>query len=1137
MIINPTRILSSKFIDFVKRVGLMSCILVISSSMQPSNLQAQESLQVLKKKLFDSQRMGTHKKTISILEQMLTDGHFSKERYKKLVDLHFYLKDDEKALKIMKQMAEWANDAKTWELYSDLLLWKKKNAEGLEALKKSQSMDKSNETLYVKLANTLEYQGDVKRAEAIWRNLYKKKKKAMKIGESLTNFLLRNAKVNEALILLEELKKANNGFTSPQLQALYIKVLVWSGKSGNAFIELNNLDLKTLSEKEQDYFYNVDYFFTLALQGGNLDLANEIMRGQQQRGKDIWLKTIQISVVLGEPEYSRGLINDEIDSKGETLELLKLLYETYEAERDKEQMVSTIEKILARDYKNSIWLERLIKYYLLEQKYERGIDLFEDIIDEHDDADYIRFNLARLYLANGDYDDFEEILEQIHSEIFRIGVISLKIQLAALREDFPKLYELTVIYSKLFSKEAPEAQAGYQQKKENTPEYKEKERFWEEEEPQDIYVALLTELTALAERLGYIDNKEEHGRTLYVTLSARYKNFPTKKRLYGLILSGAKYATPVEHEKDILMAIKISRTPFFLTHYYRFLRSKKRLVEADVVYEEFKNMKKTLQDEKYFAEKTYKLVPTEFSKRLFQNVLLTDARYYNGLKQLGLIGVVSKNFDEAIRFFEQYIEVDPFDSEILFMLGEAHYTKRDNDLAVTYFQKTIDLLSGIDRSYSDNERLGLAYLRLEKYDKSIQSIKAGLKQNPKSKSLKLNMMTVLGSMARWQEMLDYIDEQNLEALEPLLAGLNTFVARNRLGELREAEIKIEKLNEKFPRNREVVSTLAYFLIQHGDDLKAKKYFEEAMKLPPINKEMVHDYKATRWMFADTLKMNLNLINSDTSENKLYSIENTVLVSDRDKVNIHVENFVGTPGSGSLSEISQNTYVLSYLGDPVGKREYTISLFKQKNIGTMFSYGDGKLDYYYQISLFKNRPDQDSYSYIAAETLQSGYSLEGSYQLTRLRQTYVLSLGDSTYNFIENQSILNKTIRKISELSISSVGGVVTQTLLKFPHSLELAISQQNKAVSNDTSLLFTNQQETSLKATFVKHWNKEILSEAQIGIGKEIENEKDLKLFRLKITYDNNPIQIVGEYQFQNESFTASATNTTTVSISGVMSF
>ncbi|MBU3918198.1 hypothetical protein KKA14_21925, partial [bacterium] len=626
------------------KVSLTSLILLFFLCISPYQLKAAKpTLEFLNIKYSEYQSKSDYQGMARVLKKMIDLGYKSVERYKQLGDLYFYIKMDEEALDVFREQAKWANTVETWVNLSNLLIWKQKNKEGINALEKAYQLAPDDDKLTEKLAGVYEFQKMIKQAEQVWLELYNQKGKSVQAGRQVVEFYLRNSMVLQAREVMDELYKKDTDLAgSAELKILDMKINAWTSRPEDAFKAMQRLDIKTIPEKD------LDYSFKLALYGGDLIFAEKVLLRFKEIGKDVWNQELELSFIKGNPSETRELIEERIDDKGKNIELVKALYETYRAERKIEGEIDSLEELLQLDYKNSKWHELAMKYYIYYQKHDRGIDVFEDIVDDHEDAQLAVINLCRLYLAGQKYENFEEMIALVTDKSMVPLARELRFQEAYLVDDREKIFNATLDILKYIPNISPEEMVE-KLKQEQHPNSEPDESL-----PNDRYLELTTNLSDLANELGWVKETAEYGRTAYLILKSRYAKYPTKDRLRQLIYWGTDFGSVEERTTDFVEGNKhFSDTEFYL-QYYRFLMNQDKFELADAMLKKLFASPTNMEESYQAVEHTFGFVSYNLSKKLFQNIITQDPNYSMGLKRLGQIAHYTDNYLEAAFYLEKY---------------------------------------------------------------------------------------------------------------------------------------------------------------------------------------------------------------------------------------------------------------------------------------------------------------------------------------------------------------------------------------------------------------------------------------------------------------------------------------------------
>ena len=1062
-----------------------------------------------------------------ILEQMLANGYKTVERYKQLGDIYFYIKNEKKALDTFRKQAKWANTSKVWENLSDLLLWKLKNKEGRLALEKALSMDPKNEKLLIKMAGVYEYHKLADKALKIWEQLYKNSNHSLEIGQKFVEFYLRNGKTKEGEKLLEELQQKHGEFDDEKMKIIYLRVLIWNNKGKEALNHLLTIDDEALPEDL------LEYLFTLTVQGGAMDYSEKIIDRMKEGGKDVWSKQLQVYMAMGAMERLRELINEKISDEGESKELLQLLYESYRSERNVEKEIEVQERAIKLDPQNHTWQQNLIQYYIYHQKYDQGISLFEDLVDDHETLDDLKINLAKLYYISSNLEQFEETLQKVKDPKLEQTVAEMELEYANLTNDDAKQFDAlkkvaTLLKNKLdaYQVKKQKAAAAEKAKKKKAKKEKEKglaEEYYQkstEEEEQEAenasnelyYLDLLAAIAETAIRVEKYDERAKFGRMHYEAVLQYYQQKPDATRLKKVIFSGINYANAEEQEKNLIEGIEKFPEHFFFLHYFRFLMREKRNSEADEILKLLKENSKTLPEQKLTAEHTFGFLKNEKSKELFSNLMLKDPNYITGLKRLGQISLYTKKYESAIFYFEKYLRFSPHDAEILFSMAEAQTNRHYYSEAEEAFERVIELLDHPKRQLYEDELLAISYMRLGEPEIALGIIQKARKVDPKSESLALNEMETLAILEDWQGVLDRIVDENLEKTDPLRVGIIKQQALEELGRGEEGLAVLEELYKKYPKDKELLTVFAYYYSRTGNYHKALGYFGLAKNQPPLYEELNQDYRRLKRRYTSLAGINSTINTATDSQQSKHRVYGELLVGTTDKVGLQVQQYSGKEKTGEQRSTSKTMIDLGYYGDLPGTQRYEAHLITQKSAGLLARYEFQLSFIRSQLTLFYNTPSYDSLGLVLAEAHVNGYQVSLGFQLDRLRQSYLFSYKSRNYSMLdidENEVATNESVTEAA----------ITQSLFSYPNLLSFYASYTQGKTSGDETFLVVDQEQIEGKVSFSRNWNQYFLTTVEYFQGIEKEASKEYSGWAAAVDFREDDWLFTGYYRSISEKY------------------
>jgi arylsulfatase A-like enzyme/predicted Zn-dependent protease len=109
-------------------------------------------------------------------------------------------------------------------------------------------------------------------------------------------------------------------------------------------------------------------------------------------------------------------------------------------------------------------------------------------------------------------------------------------------------------------------------------------------------------------------------------------------------------------------------------------------------------------------------------------------------------------FDDAERFVLDYLKAGFQDSQLLYLLGNMNYLRKNYDKAIGYFEQC---LAENPRSASSHNGLAAIYITRDDLPKAEEHLRAALIINPRLQSLRYNMAQLLEKQNRFPEAADY----------------------------------------------------------------------------------------------------------------------------------------------------------------------------------------------------------------------------------------------------------------------------------------------------------------------------------------------------------------------------------------------
>ncbi len=248
---------------------------------------------------------------------------------------------------------------------------------------------------------------------------------------ALTRFYIRNGKLKEAVPLTRELQEQNALSVAEQIEAL--NLYIWTSKTSFAIQTLSAIPIEKLPHEQ------LSVYFDLAVFGGHLPKAQEIMnRWRIRPPPDFLKKEMDFAILQGDTRNAVTLLKEEIQQKGESIELLGELYELYESDHDNLNTIETVERIVLIDPNNQEWLNKAINYYTFHQEFERASAFFAKLFATNP-APHIRKPLIWSLIEQQKGKQAQNLLETTPTEQWDLAFEQLAIDAGYLTQDYQYL--------------------------------------------------------------------------------------------------------------------------------------------------------------------------------------------------------------------------------------------------------------------------------------------------------------------------------------------------------------------------------------------------------------------------------------------------------------------------------------------------------------------------------------------------------------------------------------------------------------------------------------------------------------------------------------------------------------------------
>lgn len=279
--------------------------------------------------------------------------------------------------------------------------------------------------------------------------------------------------------------------------------------------------------------------------------------------------------------------------------------------------------------------------------------------------------------------------------------------------------------------------------------------------------------------------------------------------LFGFLFTAFLYATIEEYKKAVELDSNnvIKRYNLGLAYYNECIGGNQTLCDSAI-----EAMKKTLETNLSDKESHLKVDATALQ--------ILGILYYN----------YKQNDDEAIKYFNKCIEINPLDGDNYYFKGLSYLRKNDNDNAIKLFSEALNKKT--NNLLDANFRLGQAYYRKKIYLDAIKYLGEVIKLNPKHLEAREllgiiyhNRNDSLKAIENFKHVVKY-NPQNFNAY--YLLGLNYFKEKQ-YDKMIDSYKKAIEINPNFPDAHYNLGMAYYYSNMYEDAIQE---FEIAKKLNP-----------------------------------------------------------------------------------------------------------------------------------------------------------------------------------------------------------------------------------------------------------------------------------------------------------------
>lgn len=129
-----------------------------------------------------------------------------------------------------------------------------------------------------------------------------------------------------------------------------------------------------------------------------------------------------------------------------------------------------------------------------------------------------------------------------------------------------------------------------------------------------------------------------------------------------------------------------------------------------------------------FASLCYNMKRYDEAVGLYQKILVKDPKHASALARLGDIYGHKEEFEKAVDYYNQALEIENDNCGLWFNLGVLYFQEmKDNDNAINAFSRTVDLCPEDKNAFIN---LAVAYITAERFDEAADRLSGFVEDNP-----------------------------------------------------------------------------------------------------------------------------------------------------------------------------------------------------------------------------------------------------------------------------------------------------------------------------------------------------------------------------------------------------------------------
>ncbi len=216
--------------------------------------------------------------------------------------------------------------------------------------------------------------------------------------------------------------------------------------------------------------------------------------------------------------------------------------------------------------------------------------------------------------------------------------------------------------------------------------------------------------------------------------------------------------------------------------------------------------------------------------KAFEDILETNPDAVQAYTGLGNVYAAKGEYENALEYYAGALYIKNDLVPALMMSGVAYLKLDKSDSALEKFHEALKIQPSLEKAHIAIARL---YVKKENNAKAIEAVREGLKYNPQSEEARLMLANLLQKEGHEQDALEQLNQaiaHDPQAWKPYLKKAQIFVKRKEYKEVIDASRKCIELNPEASATTHNMLAVAY--AKTGQHSLAIKEFDAALEIKP-----------------------------------------------------------------------------------------------------------------------------------------------------------------------------------------------------------------------------------------------------------------------------------------------------------------